>query len=447
MKTGVVWLRRDLRLHDHPALSAALAACDKVHILFIFDPVVLEPLRDQPSDRRLSFIIDALLDINARLMQYQTSLHIQYGHATEIIPAFVKTHQVNTLYFNRDYTPYTRKRDAAVQAAVSCAVQSYADQLHHEPDVILKPDKTPYKVFTPYARAWKKAYRPQSDYPVALSKLRPQTVINHTRASVHDLIQFTPCTSDWPGGFTAGLSRLALFYDKISEYAITRDFPLQGGTSQLGVYSRHGCISVRDMLKLAYASDEAGHATWLNELIWREFYYMILYQYSYALDQPFNKKYTDLDYPGLDAHFEAWTAGQTGFPIVDAAMRCLNQTGWMHNRLRMITASFLCKLLLVDWRKGERYFAKHLIDYDCASNNGGWQWASGTGCDAAPYFRIFNPYAQSKRYDPDGNFIRHYCPELAQATNRHQPLPVGGYPRPIIDYSTQRQRSLAVYRV
>jgi len=477
-KKALCWLRRDLRLHDHAALAAALSTHDEVYFAFIFDNDILDPLKKRaPGDTRVQFIAESLVEIQQTLTQHNSGIHIRYGNPVDEIPKLVTALGINAVYFNRDYTTYPLKRDKAVSAALEhmgCQVHSYKDHVMFEPHDILKKDKTPYHVFTPYSRAWRTALEtaPFSEHHVTLRNLGPCT--NSPANSLATLLAFAGFADcavkadeaftdshqklSIRGGTTAGLQQLETFKTYIENYETARDFPALDQTSRLSVYIRHGCISIRDMLRLALATQSPGGEKWLTELIWREFYQMIFFHYPDVHTEAFQPKFKGLKFPTNEDLLAKWKAGETGFPLIDAAMRCLNQTGWMHNRLRMVVASFFSKTLLLDWKRGERYFSWKLLDYELASNNGGWQWAVGIGCDATPYFRIFNPTLQSQKYDPDGSFIKAYCPELRNLSAKqiHNPsdakhLPFGfelgiDYPRPIVDYKAQRQKALALYK-
>jgi deoxyribodipyrimidine photo-lyase len=478
MKTkALCWLRRDLRLHDHAALHAALETHDEVYIAFIFDNDILDPLKKRaPGDTRVQFIAESLVEIQSTLRTHNSGIHIRYGNPVIEIPSLVSALGIDAVYFNRDYTTYPVNRDRSVQEkleTMGCSVHSFKDHVMFEPHEILKKDGTPYHVFTPYSHAWRLALETTEaePYPITLRNLGPaKDSPANSLATLLAFAGFSDCSSIGPnttlenqklylrGGTLAGQKQLADFKSLISNYEVARDFPHLDQTSKLSVYIRHGCISIRDMLKLALAGTTIGHEKWLTELIWREFYQMIFWHYPEVHTEAFQTKFKGLKFPTDEELLAKWKAGQTGFPLVDAAMRCLNQTGWMHNRLRMVVASFFSKIMLLDWKRGERYFSWKLLDYELASNNGGWQWSAGIGCDAAPYFRIFNPTLQSQKYDPHGTFIKTYCPELKNLSAKqvHNPseakdLPMGfrlgiDYPRPIVDYKSQRQKALDLYR-
>jgi deoxyribodipyrimidine photo-lyase len=455
-KSGLVWIRRDIRLHDHPALAACLAENEITYLVFVFDPHILNPLSKKSScDRRIQFIAESLLEIAKTLQKNNTGMVILKGVPAIEVPNLVKKLRVNTLYFNHDYSPYAIKRDQGVSEAINklgVKVKTFKDHVIFEPHEILKKDGQPYRVFTPFSKVWLSKFV-ETDPTHMVDTICSENIKSDVKSkffSVSDILQvigFSSTGNYLKGGSYAGRVQLASFEKFIDRYDYARDFPGLDQTSHLSVYIRHGCLSIRDLVRFLLKFKSKGSDVWLNELIWREFYQMILFHFPHVVNDSFNAKYNHFVYPGSEMFLLAWKEGQTGFPIIDAAMRCLNLTGWMHNRLRMIVASFLCKILLIDWRRGERYFAWKLLDYELASNNGGWQWASGTGCDAAPYFRIFNPYTQSKKFDPEGEFIKLYCPELAQlnAKQIHCPPLVCNYPKPIVDYARKRQESLFLY--
>jgi len=453
---GLVWLRRDLRLYDHHALSLSLSENSTSYLVFVFDTHILTPLRtSSQTDYRVSFICESLKELSESLQKYNAEIIVLNGDPCDEIPNLAKTLSVSTVYFNSDYTPYSKARDTSVRhklAELGISSKPCKDHVIFEPHEVLKDDQTPYKVFTPFSKKWLSLFQknPNSVAPFSCDLHRLNQHVTQPPLSLADLhtkADFSETTPFLRGGSTHGHETLETFKSVISTYHIGRDFPAQDVTSKCSVYIRHGCVSIRDLIHRATSVPSIGADTWLNELIWREFYHMVLSQFPHSEQRAFNPYYDDFPYPGSDAHFEKWCSGNTGVPIVDAAMRCLNQTGWMHNRLRMITASFLCKILHIHWKKGERYFAKTLLDYDNAANNGGWQWASGTGCDAAPYFRIFNPYTQSKKFDPEGIFIKTYCPELKHLNSKdvHSPPIMTTYPQPIVDYKVQRTLALDMY--
>ena len=455
MKNNLCWIRRDLRLHDHHALSAALNE-GQTTLVFVFDTHILNKLNDR-SDRRITFIYQSLLELERNLAKTGSSLIITYGDPEEEIPKLAEKLGVSAVYCNRDYEPYAKNRDGLVAKALkkkNIDFLQFKDSVFFEGSEIMTGSGTPYKVFTPYKNNWihklESQQRSVPEYKTDLKKLRkfsnPESILEKDWLKEIGFKENSPLL---PGGTTHAKKLLTEFLERISEYKEARNFPAQPGTSSLSVYIRFGNISVRDMIRAALSVKSEGASTWLSEIIWRDFYQMVLDQFPHVTKGSFKPQYDKIKYPGTEALFKRWCEGQTGFPIVDAAMRCLNETGMMHNRLRMVVASFLIKILLVDWREGEKYFADHLLDFDLASNNGGWQWSSSSGCDAQPYFRIFNPYSQSTKFDPDGEFIRKWCPELESLTNKeiHRPENVPGYPKPIVHYEMQRLKALKMYSV
>jgi deoxyribodipyrimidine photo-lyase len=452
---NLCWLRRDLRLHDNQALSRALASGDTA-VVFVLDEHILSRLpRD---DRRVTFIAEALEEIDSELKKHGSALYVRTGKPEVEIPRLAQELRVGAVFCNRDYEPYAKARDKAVAAKLqdlSIDFHHFKDSVFFETDEVLNGSGETYKVFTPYKNRWLERLQQQDrlvpDYKCDLKKLLPASpqpgALELMRA-----LGFTLETSPLKGGTEHAKKRLRSFADHINKYKEARDFPAVEGTSGLSPYLRFGCLSVRDMLRLALSSRSQGAQTWLSEIVWRDFYQMILDANPHVVSGAFKPSYDKVKFPGSDADFERWCEGMTGFPIVDAAMRCLNETGIMHNRLRMIVASFLTKTLLVHWQKGEAYFALKLLDFDLASNNGGWQWAASSGCDAQPYFRIFNPYTQSQKFDEEGTFIRLWCPELAHLPDReiHRPDPLllaGIYPAPIVSYEQNRERALRMYEV
>lgn len=461
MSRALCWLRRDLRLHDHHALSVATTHHDQVDLVFIFDEHILSKLPSK-KDKRLSFIYESLVEIEEALQKKGASLHIKYGKPEEEIPKLASKLGVSDVYCNRDYEPYAKKRDELVQKklhSLKIKFQTFKDSVFYEKNEILTGSGAIYKVFTPYKNKWIETFSLHGSHP-PLYEVNLKHLTNWTnKESIlkTDFYKKMGFIADPPlltGGTKHAQKRLKKFENVINDYAEARNFPAIDGTSNLSVYIRHGNISIRDMIRASQSHSSDGSKTWLSELIWRDFYEVILDTHPYVEKESFKRDYDKIKWPGKPEHFKAWCEGQTGFPIVDAAMRCLNETGMMHNRLRMIVASFLCKILLVDWRKGEHYFAEKLLDFDLAANNGGWQWSSSSGCDAQPYFRIFNPYTQSEKFDEEGKFIKEWCPELKGLDKKtiHAPHKTGlfkpvGYPDPIVNYEAQRVKCMEVYAV
>ena len=468
MTIGLCWLRRDLRWHDHRSLAKACAENAAVHVVFVFDPLILERLPSR-SDARLHFIYDSLLEMEAIAASQGASIHILHGDPVTEIPRLVAQLQIDHLYFNRDYEPYAKARDTAVAKevrALGAAVRSFKDQVGFEQDEVRTGQDGPFQVFTPYRNKWLAVWadtmREVPCFTPDLSRLAQWH--NPRSIALHDwwqVLGFAPCPPSLPAGTAAGLARLQTFRERVGQYHKTRDFPARDGTSHLSVDLRHGTISVRDALRLALAGRDEGRVAWTNELIWRDFYQTVLDVWPHVVDGSFKPEYDAIAWQGSDAHFAAWCQGMTGVPVIDAAMRCLAATGQMPNRLRMVVGQFLCKTLLLDWRRGEAWFAAKLLDFDLAANNGGWQWCSSSGCDAAPYFRIFNPYLQSQKFDAQGAFLRQWCPELRglsakqvhrpEAMTRLEQVAAGcvlgeDYPWPLVDYAEQRTKAIAMYQ-
>ena len=421
------WHRRDLRLHDNAGLYHALRSGYPVLPVFFFDRDILDAL-DDPCDRRVEFIHQALLEMQTGLSKLGTSLLVRYGKPLELIKALVEEYSVAEVYTNHDYEPYATRRDGDVAAFLQqkgIAFKTFKDQVIFEKNELLSGAGSPYTVFTPYSRRWKSQL---ADYFV---KAYPNE---------RYFGQFCP-SEPLPIPFLSeiGFQSTGLAFptkevreEILQDYRNTRDFPGVQGTSRLSVHLRFGTVSIRTLARRALALSE----TWLNELIWRDFYMMILYQFPRIQEESFRREYDRIRWRNQEEEFEQWCEGRTGYPLVDAGMRELNATGFMHNRVRMVTASFLTKHLLVDWRWGEAYFGKKLLDYDLAANNGGWQWAAGSGTDAAPYFRVFNPALQAKKFDPQGVYIRQWVPELNSLD----------YPPPMVTHAFARERALRTYR-
>lgn len=463
---ALVWFRRDLRDYDHAALYQALKSSPEVYCTFVFDTEILDHLQDK-ADRRVEFIWESVRELKQALQQHGTDLIVRHGPARQEIPQLAKELGAAAVYVNHDYEPTAMERDACVAgslAADGIAFHSFKDQVIFERDEVLTQTGKPYGVFTPYKNAWLKklndfylqAY-PVDRYAAHLATLAPTAL--QTLGSI-GFERTTLSRMQLPTGMSGAQRLFSDFIERMPKYQAARDFPAVKGPSYLSVHLRFGTISIRQLARTAWQTGGAGAETWLSELIWRDFYFQILHHRPrLAAGHAYKPEFDTLAFPDDESLFQAWCAGLTGYPLVDAAMRQLNQTGWMHNRLRMVAASFLVKDLLVDWRRGERYFAEKLLDFDFSANNGGWQWAASTGCDAQPWFRIFNPVTQSEKFDPEGKFIRKYVPELADCTNkeihapwllppmRRQALGIGScYPLAIVDHATQRARALALYK-
>jgi len=464
---ALVWFRRDLRDYDHAALYHALKGARQVVCAFVFDREILDALAD-PADRRVEFIHASVGELQQALQGRGGGLVVRHGVAREEIVQLAGEIEANAVFFNHDDDPAALARDAAVEAALRArdiAVHHYKDAVIFEREEVLTAAGTPFSVFTPYRNAWLKTLTPYYLQAYPVDAYADRLVAQSTAIPSLQDMGFTPTNLrelKLPTGMAGGAQLFEDFLDRIDRYHEARDFPAQKGPSTLSVHLRFGTVSIRQLAAAAWQRGGRGAQAWLSELIWRDFYHQILWHRpDVASGHAFKRQYDALPWPNPPGHFEAWCEARTGYPLVDAAMRQLNQTGTMHNRLRMVAASFLVKDLLVDWRLGERYFADKLIDFDLAANNGGWQWAASVGCDAQPWFRIFNPVTQSKKFDPGGRFIRRFLPELAGVPEEfvHAPwtLPASEqarigvligrtYPAPIVDHAVQRAQALALFR-
>lgn len=465
--TSLCWLRRDLRLFDHAALYHALKNSRAVQCVFVFDTDILQALPNK-ADRRVEFIWHSLAELKTELQKLGSDLHVLHGSATVLIPQLAQQIGATAVFCNHDYEPSAIARDAHVAeqlATQNCVLHSYKDQVIFERDEILTGGGTPYHVFTPYKNAWLKklndfylrAY-PTEKYFAALAKFSAPALpslaqLGFAKTNLTELK--IPC------GMTGAETLLADFSERIAHYDEARNFPAVKGVSYLSTHLRFGTISIRALARYATRAKGLGAAVWLSELVWRDFYQMLLQHHPYVIGHAFKPQFEHLKFNQNRDWFAAWCNGATGYPLVDAGMRQLNQTGFMHNRLRMVVASFLVKDLQLDWRWGEAYFAEHLNDFDLSANNGGWQWAASTGCDAQPWFRIFNPITQSEKFDAAGKFIRRYVPELANCPDKfiHAPwtLPpieqrarqiiIGeNYPAPLVDHAVAREKTLAMFK-
>jgi len=464
---ALVWFRRDLRDFDHAALYHALKQSRQVVCAFVFDRDILDALADL-ADRRVEFIHASVVELQQALQARGGGLVVRYGVAREEIEQLAIGLKVDAVFFNHDDDPAALARDAAVGAALmqrKIAVHDTKDAVIFEREEVLTGAGTPFSVFTPYKNAWLKTLTPfyLQAYPV--ETYADRLAAQSTPVPSLQEMGFAPTNLrelKLPTGMSGGAQLFDDFLDRIDRYHETRDFPAVKGPSYLSVHLRFGTVSIRQLAAAAWQQGGRGAQTWLAELIWRDFYHQILWHRpDVATGHAFKPQYDALPWPNPPGHFEAWCEARTGYPLVDAAMRQLNQTGYMHNRLRMLTASFLTKDLLVDWRLGEKYFADRLIDFDLAANSGGWQWAASVGCDAQPWFRIFNPVTQSERFDAQGHFIRRYLPELSAVPDKfiHAPwtLPdseqmrigviIGQtYPAPIVEHAAQRLQALALFK-
>ncbi len=426
-KIAIFWFRRDLRLYDNTALNLALNSKYPVVPIFIFDTNILGKL-ENPKDARVQFIHNEIFDIKAQLEMHESSMHVFYGKPEQVFIKLLSDYKIAEVFANKDYEPYALERDQRVRKMLEdngVRMHLSKDHVIFDGSEVVKRDGTPFRVFTPYKRAW------LSQLNGGLKQLDTATV------SFEKFLKIAPkpmiSLSDM------GFEKFEFKYparsvdnEVISKYDKTRDFPAKNGTSRLGLHLRFGTISIREMVAVAIKTND----TWQNELIWREFYSSILQHFPHVVQRAFNSKYDRIPWINNEHDFLKWCEGKTGYPIVDAGMRELNETGYMHNRVRMITASFLTKHLLIDWRWGEAYFAAKLLDFELASNNGGWQWAAGTGTDAQPYFRVFNPDSQTEKFDHEKKYIRKWVPEYGTSA----------YPKPMIDHKAARLRAIETYK-
>lgn len=426
-EVSVFWFRRDLRLDDNAGLYHALRSGHPVVPIFIFDTAILDELDDK-KDKRVHFIHQTLHELQETLKATGSTLHVLRGTPLACFKELMETYDIKAVFTNTDYEPYAIQRDEKVAHFLQengITFSSYKDQVIFEKNEVVKDNGDPYTVYTPYSKKWKEKLNTFYLKPYPVEKYSSNFYKQNTISipSLHAL-GFQPAEPD--------IVQPTLNQDIARHYDETRDFPAVTGTTRLSIHLRFGTISIRKLTTEA----KALNAVLLNELIWREFYQMILFHFPKVINTSFKEAYDHIKWRNNEKEFEAWCTGQTGYPIVDAGMRELNETGYMHNRVRMITASFLTKHLLIDWRWGEAYFAKKLLDYDLAANNGGWQWAAGSGCDAAPYFRIFNPYLQTEKFDKDLKYIKKWVPELNEFS----------YPQPIVPHEAARERCLRVYK-
>lgn len=423
MKINIFWFRRDLRLDDNSALEKALGEGAEVLPVFIFDTNITDEL--PTDDARISFIYDTLATIHNNLQRLGSSLCIMKGDPVTVWEELSTKYDINEVFVNNDYEPYAIERDKKIESQLKrkqISFRRFKDQVIFEEDEILKSDNKPYTVFTPYKNRW-----------IKMAAAIPPAAPSHKngRPSFHAIALKFPTREEL--GFRVSSVHVR-HYDLsvISEYHRYRNIPAEDRTSYLSSHLRFGTVSIRNIYKIA-----SGHnQEFLNELIWREFFMQILFHFPEAVTENFKHIYDDIAWRNDEREFQKWCAGETGYPIVDAGMRQLNETGYMHNRVRMITAGFLCKHLLTDWRWGEAYFARKLLDYELSSNNGNWQWAAGTGCDAAPYFRVFNPETQLEKFDPEGKYVRRWVADYREKT----------YPEKIVDHEFARQRAIETYR-
>ena len=426
-KISIFWFRRDLRLHDNIALFNALKSGEKVLPIFIFDTSILDKL--PKNDARVSFIIKELRSMNEHLKSFDASIDILHGKPIEVFESLIKKYQIASVFTNQDYEPYAIRRDQEILELLkseNISFNSFKDQVIFEKNEITKKDGNPYVVYTPYSKKWIEAYEQINHIHYSSEDLLSQL---YTRSKAKEL------TLEELGFEETNTPIKNYIFNSriINEYEETRNFPALDNTSKLGPHLRFGTVSVRQMVSRA---EEQENKTFLKELIWREFFMQILWHFPHTHKDSFKPKYDRIVWRNNEDDFKKWCNGTTGYPMVDAGMRQLNNTGFMHNRVRMLVGSFLCKHLLIDWRWGEAYFAEKLHDYEMSSNVGNWQWVAGTGVDASPYFRIFNPTSQIKKFDKDFSYIRKWVPDFQELT----------YPSPMVDHKFARERCLKTYK-
>lgn len=422
------WFRRDFRWNDNTALLKALEQNTPVLPLFIFDKDILDKLEDK-DDKRVTFIHQHISRLHADLKQKGSSLLVKYGKPIEVWQQLVQEYDIKVVFTNRDYEPYAQQRDKEIYQFLSLkniTFKGCKDHVIFEKNEVTKEDGKPYSVFTPYSKRWLKHYEQQPP------------IIGGNALELDNFFQTEPLPiiSLTEMGFVEADSSYfpsaILDISKLPTYKQDRDFPAKHGTTKISVHLRFGTISIREMAEIGYQES----AAWLNELIWRDFYQMIIFHHPQVVDKEFKPKYAAIPWRNSEEDFKKWCEGKTGYPMVDAGMRQLNETGFMHNRVRMVTACFLTKHLLIDWRWGERYFARKLLDFELASNNGGWQWAASTGCDAAPYFRVFNPSSQFKKFDKNATYVKKWVPEYGTPN----------YPKPMVEHKMARQRAIDTFK-
>lgn len=421
MKINVFWFRRDLRLEDNTALNAALSAGLPVLPIFIFDRNILNEL--PKNDARVGFIYDTLININEQLKTYQSSVLVIHDTPQGAWENLLETYHIENVFVNRDYEPYGTERDANIKSLLDSkgiGFHSFKDHVIFEPGEVLKSDGTPYTVYTPFKNAWLKRFDSISINTFDHPPLKTLHAFQHPFPTLASI-----------GFEKSNIKTIEFNLSSLNEYGQKRDFPSENVSSYLGPHLRFGTVSIRAIVNKTAGTD----AIFLSELIWREFFIQILFHFPHVVNQNFKPKYNGIEWRNKQEEFQQWCNGKTGYPIVDAGMRQLNTTGYMHNRVRMITASFLCKHLLIDWRWGEAYFAQKLLDFELASNNGNWQWVAGTGCDAAPYFRVFNPTEQTKKFDQKLTYIQRWVPELNEM-----------HYQPMVDHKMARNRALDTYK-
>lgn len=426
-KISIFWFRRDLRFIDNTGLYYALKEANDVLPIFIFDKNILDKLEDK-ADARVEFINSVLEEMNKQLSEKGSGIKTFYSTPLEAYQKLTDEHEIEAVYTNRDYEPYAKERDQQIEAFLKekgIGFFTFKDHVVYEKEEIVSGSGSFYKVFTPYSKSWKEKYKANKP-EIKPSALRFENWVQLKSNAIHRLEEMGFEKTD------ISVPSIEVENEVIKHYSERRDFPAKNATSRLGIHLRFGTISIRQLAEKALSLNE----TFLNELIWRDFYAMILANNPQVVNNAFKPEYDQIEWRQDEEGFKSWCEGKTGYPIVDAGMRQLNQTGYMHNRVRMIVASFLTKHLLIDWRWGEVYFAKKLLDFDLASNNGGWQWAAGTGTDAQPYFRVFNPQSQTEKFDPEMRYIKEWVPEFGTVD----------YPKPIVDHKFARQRAIDTYK-
>ncbi|WP_299759551.1 deoxyribodipyrimidine photo-lyase [uncultured Pontibacter sp.] len=421
------WFRRDLRLHDNAGFYHALASGKPVLPLFIFDCLILDQLEDR-KDARVTFIHDSITEMHRRLEEQGSTLLVKYGKPLDVIKTLLQQYPVEGIYTNHDYEPYAHERDTEIENLLhehGLKYKSYKDQVIFERSELMTKSGTPYKVYTPYKNAWKKAFEESMASPYPTEKHFDQ-LYEHPKTQVPPLEKIGFQRSDIPTLKPDLTPKTLKVYDE------TRNIPALDATSRLSPHLRFGTVSVREAVQVALKYND----TWLQELIWREFFMQLLHHFPESAQESFSPKFRHIRWRNNEEDFAKWCEGKTGFPLIDAGMRQLNATGFMHNRVRMVVASFLVKDLLIDWRWGDAYFAEKLLDYEMASNVGNWQWAAGTGADAQPYFRVFNPDNQIKKFDKQNEYIKRWVPEFGTPA----------YPKPMLDHNMARDRALTAYK-
>ena len=422
MKNSIFWFRRDLRLDDNTALNKALKSKQKVILIFIFDSNILSKLTK--DDSRINFIHETLNELNNKLKKYNSGIKCFYGDPIHIWGKIILELSISDVFINKDYEPYAINRDSKVEEILNkngIQLNQYKDQVVFEENEIIKENGSPYTIYTPYKNKWLSKFKIENNSPtkkINFNQLEKRTFSFPTLKDI--------------GFIYSNIKVKPYNFQNIKKYESIRDYPEIDGTSYLSPHLRFGTVSIRKAIEL----NKTNNKTFLSELIWREFFMQILFHFPKVINANFKSKYDKIKWRNNENDFKLWCEGKTGYPMVDAGMRQLNQTGYMHNRVRMVTASFLCKHLLIDWKWGEKYFAKKLLDYDLSSNNGNWQWAAGTGCDSAPYFRIFNPSEQLKKFDKNQTYIKKWIDDFNEFS----------YPQPMIDHKFARERALNTYK-